>query len=290
MTATPLDRRLNAYRADLADARLQGRVTADRFVAGLPRAVVLPVAPLHARPDVHSGRDSELIYGETVRVFEMCNGWAWVQSDADGYVGYAPASALGSAAGLATHRVTALATFVYQRADIKAPVLARLPFGARLHVTAEVAGFAVLADGGFVFEGHVAPASRAETDFVEVAARFLGVPYLWGGRSSLGLDCSALVQTALSACGIACPRDSDMQEAGLGAVVAAPVAGHELRRGDLVFWRGHVAIAMGEGRILHANAHHMAVATEDADSAIARIAAGGSAITSVRRLAGARAT
>ncbi len=284
MTATPPDRRLNAYRPDLADIRLRRRVTAERFVAGTIAVVAVPVAPLRSAPRAGAALDSELLFGEPVRVFEARDGWAWVQSDVDGYVGYTPESAVGAASGAATHRVTALATFVYPRPDIKAPTTARLPFGARLHVAAEDERFVRLAEGGYVCGAHVVADGQSEADFVTVAERFAGVPYLWGGRSSLGLDCSGLVQTALHACGRPCPRDSDMQEAVLGRPMPPPCAADALRRGDLIFWRGHVAIATGDGCILHANAHHMAVAIEEAEAGIARIAASGSAITSIRRL------
>jgi cell wall-associated NlpC family hydrolase len=115
-----------------------------------------------------------------------------------------------------------------------------------------------------------------------VAEKFLGAPYLWGGKTSDGIDCSGLVQVALTACGIACPRDSDMQ-AALGGAVDAQT--ETMQRSDLVLWKGHVAIARGDGSIIHANAHHMAVAIEPVTDAIARILAGGSAVTGIRRIA-----
>jgi len=155
-----------------------------------------------------------------------------------------------------------------------------LPFGARLAVTRSEDGFAVTASGRFVPAVHLAPVATQEAEFVTVAERFLGAPYLWGVKTMLGLDCSGLVQVSLTACGIDCLRDSDMQESALG--VAADVSG--LRRGDLLFWKGHVAIVRDRATLIHANAFHMAVAIEPTAEAIARIRAGGSEITSVRRI------
>ena len=118
---------------------------------------------------------------------------------------------------------------------------------------------------------HLAPIGAGfETDAAGVALRFLGAPYLWGGRESLGLDCSGLVQQALAACGKACPRDTDMQ-AGIGVAVAPG----DLARGDLVFWKGHVGMMLDAERMVHANGHHMATVVEPLAEAIARIEAAG---------------
>ena len=132
---------------------------------------------------------------------------------------------------------------------------------------------------------HLAPVTTLETDFVAVAERFLGTPYLWGGKTSLGIDCSGLLQLALNACGVACPRDTDMQEQALGSALARPHAPEQLRRGDLVFWKGHVAIVRDDATVVHANAsRHMAVALEPIAEALPRIRAIAGDITSVRRL------
>jgi cell wall-associated NlpC family hydrolase len=209
-------------------------------------------------------------------------GWAWGQLEADGYVGWLPAAALVAPGPPPTHRVAALRTLVFPGPSIKLPPLDSLPLGARLAIAREQDAFAVTSSGGFVPKGHLVPVAHAEPDFVTVAERFLGVPYLWGGKSNLGLDCSGLVQIALTACGIECPRDSDMQEVGLGK--PANLAG--LQHGDLIFWKGHVAIARGRNSMIHANAFHMSVAVEPVAEALARIGAAGSQVTSVRRLAG----
>ena len=133
--------------------------------------------------------------------------------------------------------------------------------------------------GGCLPLQHLAPVASREPDFVAVAERFLGTPYLWGGKTRLGLDCSGLVQIALNACGIRCPRDTDMQVAALGE----SVADDSRLRGDLIFWKGHIAIARDETTMIHANAFHMAVAIEPIDQAIVRIRPTDGEVTSVRR-------
>jgi cell wall-associated NlpC family hydrolase len=278
------DPRLTPARADLAARRLEGKVEAARFVDGEPREVAEPQAPVRRAPSPEAPLDTEALKGERVCVYEASDeGWAWGQLETDGYVGWLPASALRPPGPAPTHRVAALRTLVFPGPSIKLPPLEALPLGSRLAVTRIEAPFAVTASGGFVPARHLAPIEARESDFVAVAERFLGAPYLWGGKTSLGLDCSGLVQVALAACGVACPRDSDMQENTLGQPVApADLSG--LRRGDLLFWKGHVAIVRDRTTLLHANAFHMAVAIEPFDEAIARIRSAGSELTSVRRL------
>jgi cell wall-associated NlpC family hydrolase len=285
-----LDPRLNAFRPDLADARLAGQVEATRFVAGEHRRIIVPVAPIRHAPRADAAIDSEALQGETVRVFETtAEGWCWVQLEADGYVGFVAAEAIGPIAPEPTHRVTALRTFVYPAADMKLPPLATLAFGSRIALgePAETrkTPYFWLADGsGAVVARHVAPVDAPpEADFVAVAARFLETPYLWGGRSAFGIDCSGLVQAALAATGRAAPRDSDQQAAALGAPVEGGVDA-DLARGDLVFWTGHVGILRDATTLLHASGHHMAVVAEPLDVAIARYAGLGVAPTGVRRL------
>ncbi len=267
-----LDPRLNAFRPDLADARLAGRVEAARFVAGAPRRVVAATAPLRRVPRAEAPWDSEALHGETLRVFEETDGWAWAQLDADGYVGWLPAAALAPPGAAPTHVVTALRAFVHAGPDMKLPPLTALPMGSRLaladRVTTRGTDYLRLAggDGAVAAQAVRATGDPPEADFVAVAERFLETPYLWGGRSSLGLDCSGLVQVALAMAGIAAPRDSDLQQAALGEPAAAP-----LRRGDLVFWPGHVGILSDALTLLHANGHALAVAREPLAVAIARI-------------------
>ncbi len=259
-----LDRRLHAFRPDLADAALEGRVEAARFEQGVPALVAVPVAALRPRPDRTSGIDTELLLGEEVRVFDRTEGWAWVQASADGYVGYVDEEALGPAAPAATHHVVVPRTFLYPGPDLRFPHRAALSMGSRITVVgeAETRGtrYLLLAEGAAVVAGHCLPIGTwASDDYVAIAARFLETPYLWGGRSGFGIDCSGLVQLALQMTGRTAPRDSDMQAAGLGREIAR----EDLQRGDLVFWKGHAGSMEDEKTLLHANGHTMTVARED---------------------------
>jgi cell wall-associated NlpC family hydrolase len=278
------DPRTTPARPDLAAAHLKGKVDAARFVEGRAMRVRAPAAPLRREPRPDAPLDTEALHGEAVAVYETTSeGWAWGQLDLDGYVGWLPAEALGAQGAQPTHRVTALRTLIFPTADIKQPPLAALPFASRIAIARREGEFAVTDAGGFVSAVHLAPADSTEPDFIAVARRFLGAPYLWGGRSAFGFDCSGLVQIALQAAGHACPRDSDMQ-AELGKPVQSDGRLEMLRRGDLVCWKGHIGIVSEPGRLLHANAFHMAVAEEPLADAVARIAKAGSPVTAVRRV------
>jgi cell wall-associated NlpC family hydrolase len=275
--------RLTPARPDLAARYLEGKVTAARFVDGEAREVIEPQVPLRRLPSPDALLDTEALMGERVTVYETSEeGWVWAQLDADGYVGFMPANGLAAPGPAPTHRVSALRTLVFPAPSFKLPPIGALPLGARVAVLRTEGRFALTASGGYVPAQHLAPLDSREPDFVAIAERFLGTPYLWGGKTGLGLDCSGLVQVALTACGIACPRDTDMQQAALGEVVAHGPR----RRGDLIFWKGHVAIARDENTMIHANAFHMAVAIEPIMDAIARIRATAGEVTSVRRIEG----
>ena len=274
------DPRVTPVRPDLAAKHLAGKVAAARFVEGEAREVIDAQAPLRRDPMPDAPLLTEALLGERVTIYEFDDeGWAWGQLASDGYVGYLPANALVPPRAASTHKVTALRTFAFPAPSIKAPPTVSPPLGSRLAVMREQDRFAVAA-AGYLPAGHLAPLDRFEQDFVAVAERFLGTPYLWGGKTSYGLDCSGLVQVALNACGIPCPRDSDMQETSLGT----PIALADARRGDLIFWSGHVAIVRDAAMMLHANAYHMAVVIEPMAQAIARIEAAGSTVTSVKRI------
>lgn len=280
----PPDPRRNAYRDDLAAEELRDRVAAPRFVVGEERQVVQSALPLRGTPDPKAAYASELIFGERVMVYDTSEGWAWVQSQRDRYVGYVPAAALSRSVSAPTHKVRALGTFVYPAPDIKTPPLMHLSIGSELTVAETGETFSRLLKGGHVVTRHIVEINRHQRDFVEVAERFIGVPYLWGGRTRMGIDCSGLVQVSLQAAGIGAPRDSDMQRAELGEQIAVADDLEGLQRGDLVFWKGHVGIMADGLMLLHANAHHMAVVIETLPEAAERIAHAGSTIVAIRRL------
>jgi cell wall-associated NlpC family hydrolase len=283
-TGLALDRRTTPFRPDLAPAALKGRVEAARFVEGWRRRVIDGVAPLRRAPAHDAPLETEALYGETVVVFEENEGWAWAQLDRDSYVGYLPSAALGPEKP-PTHRLRALRSFVYPKPSIKTPPLMALSFGALATAEAAEGEFSLLDEGGFVYAAHLAPLDEQEADFVAVAERFLEAPYLWGGRTSQGLDCSALVQTALTASGRLAPRDSDMQEASLGRPIVVDAALSGLARGDLVFWKGHVGVMRDPETLLHASGWHMRVVSEPLAGARERILAkNGGPIASIKRL------
>ena len=280
------DPRVTPARADLAAKELEGNVAAARYVAGEVYEVIEPQAPLRGEPRHDAPLLTEALKGERVKIYETnAEGWAWGQLAADRYVGWLSANALAPPGAPPMHKVVALRTLVFPGPSIKLPPLEALPFGARVAVAGREERMAVTQSGGYLPAVHLAPIDVYEKDFVAVAERFLGVPYLWGGKTVLGLDCSGLLQIALSACGIVCPRDSDMQEEALGSPVAAAADYSGLMRGDLVFWTGHVAIVRDRATFLHANAFHMAVAIEPIGDAISRIRAAGSEIAAIRRIA-----
>jgi cell wall-associated NlpC family hydrolase len=276
-----LDPRTNPYRPDLAAKHLQGQVDARHFVEGVRHQVIEPIADLRREPAHEAALDTQALFGDIVTVYETSDeGWCWGQLESDGYVGYLSANALGPVGEAPTHRVSVPRTFGFPGADIKLPPMIALPMGAALPIVRETGRFALNGYGWHFPATHLMPLAAKQPDFVSVAESLLGAPYLWGGKSSLGIDCSGLVQISLQAAGVPCPRDTYMQEQTLGK--PSPLS--DLKRGDLIFWKGHVAVARDAKTIIHANGHHMMVAIEPAADAIARIKAAGSDVTSVKRI------
>jgi|SRR5665213_2238291 len=278
------DPRLTPARPDLAAKYLEGKVKATRFVEGEVFEVVDALAPLREAPASDAELFTQALKGERVTIYDRNGeGFAWGQLDSDGYVGWLPDRALAKPGAGPTHKVTALSTFAFPGPSIKLPPVETLVMGSLLSVLREEGAFAVTDDGWYLPRRHVENIDQYETDFVAVAERFVGTPYLWGGKSILGIDCSGLVQIALNAVGTGCPRDSDLQADGLGLALGRAESNH-LRRGDLIFWKGHVAIARDADTIVHANAHHMATAIESTREAIVRIKANGSEIVAIKRM------
>lgn len=262
------DARLTPFSGRVALEPLRGQVAAEAFTEGRPAMVCAPLADLAATPG--GGRERQLLFGAPVLEIERRGAQAFVQARADGYCGWLCAAALGPEAA-ASHVVTARASHVYRAASIKSGEAMALSLGARLAVEGLEGGFARIAQG-FVPLVHLAPLAAPEPDPVAVAERLLGTPYLWGGNSAFGIDCSGLVQLAFALAGRACPADSDLQRAAFGPFLPE---GAPVRRGDLFFWRGHVALAASESVLIHANGHSMDVAHEPIAACLARIAAQG---------------
>jgi cell wall-associated NlpC family hydrolase len=275
-----LDPRVTLVRDGIADARLEGIVKARCFKPARASQAIVSTAALRAAPDPGAEQLDQLLFGEGFDVFEVNGQFVFGQAWRDGYVGWVQAVDLGEQEASPTHWVSALRTFPFAEPSIKAPARGPLSLNALVRVIEESETLVRADRIGWIARAHLSPIGIVFADPAKVALAHLGAPYLWGGRDSAGLDCSGLIQQALLACGVACPRDSDQQQA-LGAA-ASPAA---LERSDLVFWKGHVGMMLDARRLIHANAHHMAVTVEPLARTQARILAkGGGAPIAYRRL------
>jgi cell wall-associated NlpC family hydrolase len=274
-----LDHRLHAYRPDLADVKLRGRTDAKRFVEGVSMEVVVPVTAIHREASPTAMQTTQALFGERLMAFEITDDWVWCQLERDGYVGYIGKAFVSNDLTKPTHKVSVPSTFLYPVPDIKSQSPISLPMNVKLEIVASDEKFSKLSNGKYVFTKHVRSLNEFKSDFVSVAEKFLDVPYYWGGKTAQGLDCSGLVQTSLEACGISSPRDTDMQETQLGKkLMVNDLDG--LRRGDLVFWKGHVGIMVDQKTLLHANGYHMMTVKEPLAEAVTRIA---DPVTSIKR-------
>ncbi len=283
-----LDTRINPHKPELAASHLKGKVEAKKFSDAVRHQVMLPVVPVHKSPTNASMMDTQLLLGSKFDIYDIQNGWAWgqeVQEDGSnksiGYVGYVPNTALAHSTAKPTHRVSVIRAPVFVKPDLKTAIRTTLPLNAKLVVGERVGDYVHIPDTGYVHINHLSKTKDATGDFVSIAKLHLGLPYIWGGISPDGVDCSGLVQTALRAVGKDAPRDTDLQEASLGVKIEE---GTELKRGDLVFWKGHVGILQDANTLLHANAYHMLVASEPLANAIARIAKTAGPVTSIKRI------
>ncbi|HVW55273.1 MAG TPA: NlpC/P60 family protein [Rhizobiaceae bacterium] len=270
-----LDRRVTVFRPDLADARLRGKVEAERFVEGAPARVAIPVADMLSEPVEGAGLGTQLLFGDEVLVFERSNGFAWVQAVRDSYVGYVALSALAEEMAAPTHIVSVPRTFLYPGPDLKRPRREALSLASSVRVVDFVENrgtrYAMLGGGAFIIASHLAPLADKAADYVSVAETLLFTPYLWGGASAFGIDCSGLVQLSMNMAGKMVLRDTDMQAGSIGDAFAPGEDLSGLRRGDLVFWKGHVGIMADAENLLHANGHTMMVSREKLHDAVARI-------------------
>lgn len=279
--STSYDRRITAARPDLAAAHLKGVIEAERYREGRIKCVAHAAVGLRAAPSTDATLETELLFGEIFTVYELKNGWVWGQAALDSHVGYAPADAFSEVSAPPTHHVTARATPLLTAPDVKQPSRLILPMNAKLNVAEPGDRFTMLADGGYVYSAHIAPLETHAPDWLAVAETFLSVPYLWGGKTFAGIDCSGLIQTALEAAGIAAPRDTDLMENALGQSIALDAA---LERGDLIFWKGHMGALLDPERLIHASGHHMQVVIEDFTAARKRIFADGLPVRTIKRL------
>lgn len=282
------DARTTPYKTDLAATYLKDIVEAKNYGDAIRHQVMMPVIPLHKAPAASSMMDTQLLLGAEFDIYDIHNGWAWGQevqeygsNRSGGYVGYVPNMALARTPTAPTHFISAIRAPIFIKPDLKTAIRTTLPLNAKVSVEGKDGDYLKIPEMGYVHINHISTIEKANGDFVSIAELHIGLPYVWGGISPDGVDCSGLVQTALRAVGQNAPRDADMQETALGTELAKNT---ELKRGDLIFWKGHVGIMRDTNTLLHANAYHMMVTSEPLADAISRIEKTAGAVTSIRRL------
>ena len=259
-----MDPRLTPANETVACSTLKGKIKHSNFVEAKNYQVNVPFVDLLGSPD--GKRNRQLIYGSKVKYFSAAKGWAFIQNTYDNYVGYVPESTIASETQK-THIVTAPLAHVFMEPNIKSKNIEILPLAARVSGEMIENGF-LETELGWISVSQLKRKTELSKDPVEVSKLLQNAPYLWGGNTTLGIDCSGLIQISLLLCGIDCPGDSDQQMNTLGQNIDI---GSPRKKGDILFWKGHVAWALNERQILHANAYHMATVIEEANEAIERI-------------------
>lgn len=278
---TDFDKRLTPARGDIAAAHLKGQVTAERFVDGVARQAIASAAAVKRAPADDAMLETQILFGDTFTVFEDKDGWSWGQMASDDYVGFVRSADLSADIVTPTHEIAVLRTYAFSGPDLKSTPRLSLSLTSKVAATEADGKWVRIAHAGWVYAAHLRALDSHASDWVREAERFVGAPYLWGGKDSFGLDCSGLMQTAMASAGIEAPRDTDMQEAQVGKAITIDLGA--LKRGDMVFWKGHVGVMLDGERLLHANAHHMMTAVERVRDAVARIEAVAGPVTSIKR-------
>ena len=266
-----LDPRTTLARKDLADTALKARVRAERYAPIKSKVVSTGIVDVKKTPNNSAPLLTQAFFGEEVSMLDEANGWAFCQLNSDGYVGFLKSEHLSTHGLQPSHSVAVPLSHVYPKPDVRAPIGMAIPFGAQVTISegVEEKRFSEVRGLGWIYKRHLKPLGSLNADYLQTAAMFLHAPYVWGGKTALGLDCSALVQLALNYAGKDCPRDTDQQLEMLGRSVGANISACE--KGDLVFFPGHVGFMLDKMRLLHANATYMRVTLDKLESVVSRL-------------------
>lgn len=253
------------------------RVTPDpaRVTTDTPGQIAWPHVDLLAHPA--GPRDRQLLLGEAVTILGSNQQHSYIRSEKDGYIGYVTGLSITTPQP-PSHQVIAAATHSYGDASIRSADLATLSFGAKITASGDSQDF-VETSHGHIPKQALAELPTPARDPITTARLFLNTPYLWGGNTRSGIDCSGLIQAALLAANMPCPGDSDQQQQ-----LGQTITNGQYQSGDLLFWNGHVALVTSPTKMIHANAHHMQVVEEPITQAIIRIARTTGPVTAHKRL------